>query len=159
MLRRLAGLGIAAILLVALLYLFALNQVADTTAPAMARELDDTLELSLAPGARSRVTMMRDGTGTDAPRTYTARLRPSPRVAADPAASRALCARASEIVARHVAQVQVPVTLRCVAEDEGGKALAEVVVSRGADPRTAFTAGAAAAPAATPSRAAEETPR
>lgn len=129
-LRKLAALGFVAILFVALLYLFALNQVADTTTPAMAAALDETLVKSLEPGAKCRVTMARDGTGVSAPRVYTAKIRLSAAVAADAAAAARVCNRGAAIVASFLDEVRAPVTVRCVAEDAAGRTVFEAAFTR-----------------------------
>lgn len=129
-LRKLAAIGFLAILFVALLYLFALNQVADTTTPAMGAALDDTLVKSLEPGSTCRVTMARDGTGVSAPRVYTAKIRVTAAVAADKAAVSRLCDRAAGIVATFLDDVRAPVTVRCIAEDATGRTVGEAAFSR-----------------------------
>lgn len=146
-LRKLAALGFVAILFVALLYLFALNQVADTTTPAMGAALDETLVKSLEPGTKCRVTMVRDGTGVSAPRVYTAKIRLSAAVAADPAAASRVCNRGAAIVASFLDEVRAPVTVRCVAEDAAGKTIFEAAFTRPGGSREEIVPGR---PAPTP---------
>src|SRR5688572_2864723 len=95
----------------ALLYLFALHQVADTTTPAMAKAIDGTLARALEKDVPSKVTMARTGKGAESSKLYTARFRPSAAVAADKAAVARLCERAADIVVGYLDEVKGGVTI------------------------------------------------
>jgi hypothetical protein len=117
----LAGLGIGAVLVMALMWLFTLNQVTDTTTAAAASAIDESLSRSLDAGAKARVTMVRDGTGIDAPRRYVVRIRPSKAVASDPNALGRLAERAAQIVVGKLERVRGVVLVQCVsALPDGG---------------------------------------
>lgn len=115
-LATLAALGIVAVLVMALMWLFALNQVSDTTAAQSAAAIDQSLSRSMEPESKSRVTMILDGKGVSAPRRYIVRYRPSVAVAADAEAIHRLAERAARIVVANLDHVKGEASIHCVAE-------------------------------------------
>jgi hypothetical protein len=115
-LTKIAGLGLGAALLLALMYLFSLTTVTDTGASATARTIDDALAPMLDPSQPTRITMTREGTGTKPPRRYVVRLSPSEAVAADPRRTAALCRKAQTLVLTSLDGVEAQVTVDCVVE-------------------------------------------
>jgi len=112
---KIVGLGLGAALLLALMYLFTLNQVADTSATQTAKYIDTFLEGNLAPDRPTRVTMTRDAKGTHPPRTYVVRLHPVAKIMGDPRALLRLCESARDRVFEQVETLEAPVTVLCVA--------------------------------------------
>lgn len=120
-LSTLAALGVVAAILLAAMYLFAVDQVADTTTKEMAADIDTSLARSLAAGGSgSRVTMFREGKGLDAPRRYVVRYRPSDAVGADPQALARLAERAAQIIVGRTERVRAVCLIHCVAERSSG---------------------------------------
>lgn len=119
-LGTLAALGIVAVLIMAVMWLFALDQVSDTTAAQSAAEIDQSLARSMEPAAKSRVTVVLEGKGISAPRRYIVRYRPSAPVASDPAALARLAERAARIVVANLDHVKGEASIHCVAELASG---------------------------------------
>ena len=132
-LSTLAGLGVAGILLAVVLWLAALRQVSDPAAAAAAAAIDDVLAPNLVDGYATRVTMIRDGSGIDAPRRYVARYRPSAPLAADPDGLQRMALGVAEIVADKVGEVRAEVLVHCVAET-GDDGIAQVCFRRSGAP-------------------------
>lgn len=120
-LGTLVALAIVAAVVMALMWLFSLRQVTDTSTNEAAQEVDAALERSLEPGVPSRVTMTRVGKGLDAPRHYVLRYRPSAAVAGSPQALTVLAERAASLVLAQIQARRAEVTIHCVAELRDGK--------------------------------------
>lgn len=134
-LTKLAGIGMAAALLLALMWLFALGQVTDGGVSQTAAAIDEQLARGLDPTVKTRVTMQREGTGIDAPRRYVVRFRASKAVGADPSAVTRLCERAAQVVVSRLERVRGPVQVHCVAERDGEPAQRCFALTGDADAR------------------------
>lgn len=120
-LATLAALALVAVLLMVGMWLFALGQVSDTSTAQTAAAVDESLARSLEPGGKTRVTMVRDGTGVDAPRRYVVRYRPSVPVASDPLAMNRLADRIAQIAVARVENTKSAVLVHCVAALPDGR--------------------------------------
>lgn len=119
-LATLAALAVVAVVAMALLWLFSLRQVTDTSAAEGARAVDVALARNLVPGQPTRVTVTREGAGPDAARDYVIRLHPTAEVAAAPEALADLAQRAAQVVAREIERTQAAVRFHVIAEVPGG---------------------------------------
>lgn len=131
-LGTLAALGIVAVLLMTGMYLFSVNQLTDTTAAETARAVDDALSRSLAPGTKTRVTVLLDGKGLEAPRRYVVRYRPADELAGDGRTLDRLAERVATLVAERLDHVKVPVQVHCVAELANGAEAQRCFARKGA---------------------------
>lgn len=118
-LASLSVLAVLAVLAMAFMWLFALNQVTDTGVAGAAQAIDDAFARSLEPGTKTRITMVRDGTGVAATRRYVVRLRPSAAVASDESAVRRLSERASGLVVNNVSAAKGEVFVHFESEAAG----------------------------------------
>ncbi|MCE9634131.1 MAG: hypothetical protein K8T90_00365 [Planctomycetes bacterium] len=114
-LSSLAALAVVAVLAMALMWLFALNQVTDTGVAGAAAAIDETFARSLEPGTKTRVTMVRDGTGVAAARRYAVRMQPSRAVGSDRPAVARLSERAARVVLNNVSPGKGEVFVHCAA--------------------------------------------
>ena len=121
---KIFGLGLGAALLLTLMYFFTLTKVADTSAQRTAKSIDTMLGLNLDAERPTQVSMIRDGPGMDAPRTYVVRLHPAAQFSSEPKALERLCVTARDLLFEEVGSVQGAVTVHCVIEDGPGFRLA-----------------------------------
>lgn len=119
--NKILGLGIGATLLLALLYLFTLNQVSDTNVGSAATLIDEVLARNLDASTPTRVTMSRDRKGVKPPRTYVIRLHPDTATAKDRATLAAVCEKARDLVFTVIETVESEVTVHCVATAASGE--------------------------------------
>jgi hypothetical protein len=149
-LRVIVIFGVMASLALAVMMAFSLNQMPDAQLPQVASGIAGEFTRALEPGhGNVRITMLRDGKGSNAARTYVLTLRPGKAIAADERALARLMFRASERCAVEIGQPPCDVTIRCVAElAEGRTKEASFAKERGNDRQSlALIRPIAAAPA------------
>jgi hypothetical protein len=125
LLRKVVGLGIAALVLFLVLYYFAAAQVTDTKTPQIAREIGAEFGRSLEKGAAPKLTMHRLGKGPESTREYTARFQPSAAVASDQKAVARLCERVAGMVSGKVDDTRRDVTFVMIAQRADGTSILE----------------------------------
>ena len=157
-LRKVAGMGIVVLLLVAMMYLFALNKVVESAPSTLGVAVDRALEVSLEPGAVTRVELEREGPEISAPRIYTLHIRPGRRALEATQSVSRLCLRAAEVVSERLRTVRVPVTIRVIAETASGRTIVAHAVARGANSRDELVSVPWTPPEFDPNRA-KDSPR
>ena len=130
-LGTLAAIAVVAVLCVAGLWLFALDQVTDTTTLEAAADIQETLGRSLDAAGKVKITMVREGKGVDAPRRYIVRYKPSAALAADEGALERLSLRAGRILIGRLDRVNALVGVHCVADLGGGRDAQQFLVRVG----------------------------
>lgn len=113
-LRSMAVLGVLAIIAVMVMYLFAVKQVTDTAAPAIAKKVDAAMRRSLAKDAPAKMVAVRKHAGERVITVYVLRVTPSEAVAADPHAVGRLMVQAVEIVRSELGPKKKDVVISCV---------------------------------------------
>jgi hypothetical protein len=117
----LGGVGVFALIM---LMLMSLGSMSDSRTGDLGRQVHMELHRSLDDDPKStKMTVKMSGAGEDAARTYTVRLKPSVAVAANAKAVARLLARAADIANSNLGKLTGQVTLRCVAQLDGGKTL------------------------------------
>ncbi|MCG3135405.1 MAG: hypothetical protein HMLKMBBP_03056 [Planctomycetes bacterium] len=119
-LRKIVGLGVAAALLLTVMYVFALGKVPDSGVGRVLREVRAQLRADLAPGTDPRVEMTRGESGASAPREYEITIRLADAVALRPGAPARAADAAAYCAIRALDDVTAKVTMRCRVEWTGG---------------------------------------
>ena len=86
-LRRLAVIGMLAVIAMLVMYLFMAEQVTDTDVPRVRKFVTTVLKRSLEPETETTLRVRMLDSGLDAPRHYELTLTPNGEVAADPRAT------------------------------------------------------------------------
>ena len=119
-LRRLAVIGMLAVIAMLVMYLFMAEQVTDTDVPRVRKFVTTVLKRSLEPETETTLRVRMLDSGLDAPRHYELTLTPNGEVAADPRAVEKLMRRGAGHVFEEVGKKRGPVTVTCVARLPGG---------------------------------------
>ena len=119
-LKKTVAMAVVVSILVAMMYLFALGKVAESSTSALAHAVDLALGRSLDPYSRTTVELVRSGPDVTSPRTYTVDFRPAPEAMRDARSIERLCVHVVDIVAGHLTNSRVPITIRVIARSSGG---------------------------------------
>jgi len=112
-LRRLATMGMLAIIAMLLMYLFAAKQVTDTETPRIAALTHDVLQRNLVKGSRTSLQLLSRAGAAE--RHYELRIHPAPRLADDGAGVQTLLASAAQVVLEELGTARGQTTVTCVA--------------------------------------------
>lgn len=121
-LRKILGLGVAALFLLTLMYVFVLGNVADTGVGAVSKAVRTGLAAALEPGASPSVSLLRDGSKASSPREYVIVIRIRSEAAMLPDGGRRAAQQAAVCALAPLDDVEAKVTFRCRAEWPGGSA-------------------------------------